>query len=566
MSLLQPEQYQHDLAHLGGAYAAAGYSVIPCLGDLSPGKPKVAALQWQPFTTKRATPALINKWFLQDGFKALAIVLGRVSGLIALDFDSDVRAKEFAVRFPELQNTWIVRSAGRGLPHYYYALPPATGCATVMGAGVELRGDNAYIIAPPSCIAGREYRRISKTSRPRLLTPTELEAVRAFCKPPTPTQTIKIELGSESRSGLGAQFTLNTIAGRYLELVGTIGRNNALFRCALEGRDSGLSVWEVTRALVPLHINQARQEHRETAKARQNEAIKSIASAYSKPPRPIRQKSQRRGMPNSIRESLLQAGCAVIARVLDALYAVADWKPGRRFTEVEAMRICRPLHIARKSVRAALLWLRTLTAAPRSPLENPPTPMTEIQGDSKTISCKIVGVQMGTKQKRHVYTMPRSSDLAAHLGVKPTWADRIDTTDLETSKRYRQALYKGILERKPGQYPRRWHGHRLGVSRWTIRRYSLALQVEVKPVYHLKKLAWNEIKTLPSDIQEVIPGIWLEIVPRIDLNTLQIGARPGKKYPPLAGIAKLLFGRAKKSGGGLALVYQQANHYRLKQE
>jgi len=84
-----------------------------------------------------------------------------------------------------------------------------------------------------------------------------------------------------------------------------------------------------------------------------------------------------------------------------------------------------------------------------------------------------------------IYRLPSPNEIAEKLGIKKTSSDVVATTDFLSVRTYRQALHKQLLERRPGHYTRTWLGARLGVSRWTTRRYGQpqtgvhAIQIEL---------------------------------------------------------------------------------------
>lgn len=56
--------------------------------------------------------------FVACGYSAFGVVCGTVSRLIVIDFDDAAAAEEFKRRFPELINTYTVRSGFRQTPTF----------------------------------------------------------------------------------------------------------------------------------------------------------------------------------------------------------------------------------------------------------------------------------------------------------------------------------------------------------------------------------------------------------------------------------------------------------------
>ena len=120
------------------AYFYLGYSVIPLLGDRDLSRPKVPAMPWGGFQKYRASPNDYKQWFSESGFAGLGIVTGRISQLVVLDFDSEPIFNIFKAQYPDLLETHTVRSAGRGLPHLYFKLPPHLHLDSQKGQGIDL--------------------------------------------------------------------------------------------------------------------------------------------------------------------------------------------------------------------------------------------------------------------------------------------------------------------------------------------------------------------------------------------------------------------------------------------
>lgn len=128
-------------------YAALGLSVLPCSG-------KKPAIGWSAFQTRRATKETVNRWNEVGLLQNVGIICGQVSGgLVVIDLDGDKAVEAFMIRFPDLQDTYTVRSgSGHGMHFYYYAreLTPTTRVTGTPFGNIELRSDGAYVVAPPS--------------------------------------------------------------------------------------------------------------------------------------------------------------------------------------------------------------------------------------------------------------------------------------------------------------------------------------------------------------------------------------------------------------------------------
>ncbi len=135
-----------------------GLSVIPLkpldlTGDVSQYKrPAIGA--WKEFQQRRATVEELQAWFADHPDRGLAIVTGRISGIIAVDVDN-VDLRDWLLKWvPETP----IRNDTRDGEHWVYRYPEDLGERTVgnkvqilLGGekrAVDLRGDGGYIVAP----------------------------------------------------------------------------------------------------------------------------------------------------------------------------------------------------------------------------------------------------------------------------------------------------------------------------------------------------------------------------------------------------------------------------------
>jgi hypothetical protein len=124
-------------------YSARGWSVIPLKGDKRP-----AVSTWKTAQLTPAKPADVPAWFGRTrGTEGVGIVLGTVSGgLWARDFDKAGTYERWAAAQPDLARTLPTVQTSRG----WHVYGRWAGVRTVAMADGELRGDGAYVVAPPS--------------------------------------------------------------------------------------------------------------------------------------------------------------------------------------------------------------------------------------------------------------------------------------------------------------------------------------------------------------------------------------------------------------------------------
>lgn len=541
------------------AYLELGWSVIPLWGDAAPERAKAPAAAWGPYQQAAPDPDTVRGWFLSAGFQGLGVVCGPVSGLAVLDFDDPALAESFARLHPDLANTLTVRSGGRGLPHYYYDVPPGVAVRTAHAPGVDLLAEGAYVVAPPTCVGGRAWE-IAHDAPLRRLTQQDVQRITAFVAVQQlndgalaralPTDLLLVEPTSGALSP-------DALRRWYQRLAREQGRNCALFRVASFLRDSGWTQAEAAAALQAAHVAQppARPHAPETPQQRLREARATIASAYRRPPRPLvsslRSANPEGLLPNSVRERLLQLGQAAAARVLEGLRA-AGILAGQLFTERLASHLLRAAGIGRRAVLAALHLLLP-SGAPLFP---------SVEGQSRgrrnhkrSKKCIFVSGAKRVKISRsHTrgrppvqFIMPDNGALYRALGVRPSGADPLPADSLASPRQYRAALHRALIARRPGRYSRRWLSERLGVSVWTSRRYDRLGGVLATPTYAEQPIFWGNLALVPPEADPNGPdGTFL-----VDMT--------GKRYPPLQAIAVRLLARGQR----VSLLRQGWNAYTL---
>lgn len=129
-----------------------GLSVFPVprpRGGVELGKPgdgKVPAIPWAEFQERRPSKAEVEAMFKQPA--NIAIVTGKVSGVVVVDCDSAEAVKRWTAKFP--YTPWQVSTA-RGFHLYYGHSGVKIGNkAKVRDLEVDVRGDGGYVIGPGS--------------------------------------------------------------------------------------------------------------------------------------------------------------------------------------------------------------------------------------------------------------------------------------------------------------------------------------------------------------------------------------------------------------------------------
>jgi len=146
-------------------YLKHGFSIIPIKGshyskganiDKRLKDTKAPLVKWSEYQQKPPTENEIREWFTKWPMANIAIVTGKISNIVVVDFDS-AEAVMWAKNKGYLNTA--VASTARG-SHAYYRYP-AEGYVKNSVDGdnkVDIRADGGYVIAPPSVhLTGMQY-------------------------------------------------------------------------------------------------------------------------------------------------------------------------------------------------------------------------------------------------------------------------------------------------------------------------------------------------------------------------------------------------------------------------
>jgi hypothetical protein len=117
-------------------YLGRAFAVIPAQG-------KQPVVDWRKYQDVRPTQAEVLSWWGRYPDANIALVTGKISGVVVIDVDAETPEK--------FTPTAIVKSSP-GHYHYYYAHPGGVvACsASVVTPHVDVRGDGGIVILPPS--------------------------------------------------------------------------------------------------------------------------------------------------------------------------------------------------------------------------------------------------------------------------------------------------------------------------------------------------------------------------------------------------------------------------------
>jgi hypothetical protein len=139
-------------------YIGLGFSTIPVRAD------KVPLVRWKEFQSRKPTPKEIGQWGKQYSTANIGIVTGAVSGIVVIDVEKggDI--------FPYIQEGTVAAETGGGGFHFYYQHPGGhVGSPVRVKDSTDIRGDGAYVVAPPSRhTSGENYEWINCPSTTKL--------------------------------------------------------------------------------------------------------------------------------------------------------------------------------------------------------------------------------------------------------------------------------------------------------------------------------------------------------------------------------------------------------------
>ncbi|MEL6403511.1 MAG: bifunctional DNA primase/polymerase [Chloroflexota bacterium] len=140
---------KHGLYVAACRFLAAGFSIVPCNSDKRPAK------GWRELQIKRATTDDVQSWYLEQSYKSIGLVGGRISGnVVFIDLDGIPAIQMFAKEFPQLCETThsVLTGSQKGI-HLYVRVDEIPDNINVRVDGIggfEIRGNGQYVIAPPS--------------------------------------------------------------------------------------------------------------------------------------------------------------------------------------------------------------------------------------------------------------------------------------------------------------------------------------------------------------------------------------------------------------------------------
>lgn len=192
-------------------YLAAGLTPIPIQARTK----KPALRSWKRYQAEQPSQRDIDNWF-ENAERGVGIVCGRVSGcLVVLDWDALDDYQQWAADHPDLSAIAPTVATPRPGCHVFLRTrEPIRSCKPA--AGLDVKAEGGYVIAPPSIHPSGERYRMVSGSWDSIPVVDENEVV----PPPTASErseraerTEKSEIASESLTSLLSLCSLTSLRG-----------------------------------------------------------------------------------------------------------------------------------------------------------------------------------------------------------------------------------------------------------------------------------------------------------------------------------------------------------------
>lgn len=154
-------------------YLAQGWSVIP----IKPSSKLPSIISWKEYQERLPTPQEVTSWWKARPHDNIALVCGKISGVIVVDIDPKSGGTTEGLELPP---TLCSRTGGGGQHIFYKWNPSLVGAKVGIRTGIDIRSEASYVVLPPSLHAsGNTYDWINEgedlSDPPQWLYKTEVE-------------------------------------------------------------------------------------------------------------------------------------------------------------------------------------------------------------------------------------------------------------------------------------------------------------------------------------------------------------------------------------------------------
>lgn len=132
-------------------YLERGWSIIP----IKSGSKLPSIASWKEYQERLPTVAEITKWWTDRPEDNIALVCGKISGVIVVDIDPKHGGTTEGLELPP---SLCSRTGGGGQHIFYKYVPGVIGAKIGIRTGIDIRSDASYVVIPPSLHAsGNTY-------------------------------------------------------------------------------------------------------------------------------------------------------------------------------------------------------------------------------------------------------------------------------------------------------------------------------------------------------------------------------------------------------------------------
>jgi Bifunctional DNA primase/polymerase, N-terminal len=266
----------NDILKAALDYLGRGWSVVPVQG-------KQPLERWQRWQFCAMTPAQAERAFTRPEVTGVAVVCGKVSGLMVLDFDGQPGRdayKDFCA-FGLIEPERATVTTGSGGKHVYYPLESWARTAVWKyqdARAGELRADGGYVLAPPSLHPNGQLYTWDAPAPHRLEPmPENLREGFALMTAPDKAAPFPPRAMPAARDRVAPAVLLRKAESE----ARASGRNNAGFKLATWLRDNGYGQDEALNVMLTFAETVHAGQHTYTS----SEARASLHSAYRRPAR-----------------------------------------------------------------------------------------------------------------------------------------------------------------------------------------------------------------------------------------------------------------------------------------
>lgn len=135
-------------------YLKNNWSVIPVKSGSK--LPNVSS--WKEFQARVPTEHEITTWWTKNPNDNIALVCGRISGVIVVDVDSKGKDVKEIIKGIELPPTLCARTGGGGVHYFYKWNKDLIGAKVGVYPNIDIRSDASYVVLSPSThVSGNKY-------------------------------------------------------------------------------------------------------------------------------------------------------------------------------------------------------------------------------------------------------------------------------------------------------------------------------------------------------------------------------------------------------------------------